>query len=164
MSKRKFAWVAALMFTPLAANAASLLGNWNLSVSDSVPTLGGFTGVMDFQSQSPAGDISGTFTALTQTSDWTGCSALPCSWDWSGTVTGGGSGIDIYGVGSYEYLGNLSSNGEMLTGTYQGPTGPGVTPTDFGTWTASRVPEPATLWLFGIGLAALRLLGRRRRA
>ncbi len=112
----------------------------------------------------PAGEISGTFTALTQTSDWTGCSALPCSWDWSGTVTGGGSGIDIYGVGSYEYLGNLSSNGEMLTGTYEGPTGPGVTPTDFGTWTASRVPEPATLWLFGIGLAALRLLGRRRRA
>jgi PEP-CTERM motif len=98
---------------------------------------------------------------LTQTDSWA-CPTVPCPGSFTGTVSGGGMNVDLTGLGTWEYIGVLPSDGNMLSGDLQGPTGPGVTPHDFGTWEVTRVPEPATLSLLGLGLAGLGFMRKRK--
>src|SRR3974390_827292 len=91
-----------LLAASLPAGASSVAGSWDMTLADSNPSWGGVTGLLDIWATTTGGAHTGTFTALTQTDNWTGCATLPCTWNWSGSTTGGGTGIDIVGVGSYE--------------------------------------------------------------
>jgi hypothetical protein len=155
------ALLAAMLAAPLA-HSSDFPGVWSGSLSGD-----GWDGTMDWfvtsQGSPSANSIDGEFHWLSSVSDWAGCRAsgvgYPCNTTWSGSITGGGTGIDILGIGGTNYIATLSGN--TLSGTWSYPAGPGY-PAGNGIWEVTSVPEPSILSLLCIGLVVGLACARRR--
>jgi hypothetical protein len=147
---------AALLGASVTAQAALMVGTYEGTFANPDYPPGG-TEVITVTSQTPDGadfDISGY-------SDWLCNIAGDCHGRelWSGT---------LFSTDAFQFTGYaLVANGlgapvglalATYTGTFSGNTISGtwafVDPPGAGTWTASAVPEPSTLGLLGLGLAA----------
>ena len=154
MRQLKLIFAALFLILPFAANADPILtGEWEGKWSGS-----GITAIFDMTiDQEADGSITGYF-------DWTCTSGITCSgteffdgvFDASTLVlTFATTGfVDAVNLGPATYIAWIASDGSSMVGT----DGDGLG----SEWSATRVAEPGTLALFGIGLLGLGLARRRK--
>ena len=155
---------AALLGASVTAHA-SIVGTYEGTFANPDYPPGG-TEVINVTSETPNGadfDISGY-------SDWLCNIAGDCHGRelWSGTLFSNdafqftGYALVPNALGAPVGLGLATYTGTFSAGTMSG-TWAFVDPPGAGTWTASAVPEPSTLGLLALGLAAARIKSRARK-
>jgi hypothetical protein len=154
--------LALLTTAPLSANAVPLIGEWTGTVQDTFASNGELNfGLIDlfFTSQDPAGtNIAGNFSVVCPSNPDCGTNGIV---DFSGAtlvgnlltilISGNGSSIDLRGI--------VSDDGNTITAK---ATAVDASGTDVSDVKLSRVPEPATIALLGLGLAGVALSRRKR--
>lgn len=158
--------VVGSLVAPLSAYAIPILGEWTGTVHDTFASNGQLNdGLLDliFTNQDAAGsNIAGTFSVVCLTSSDCGTNGVV---DFSGGTFDGKVVTITFGTASDGgvFSGVLSDDGNTFSGKAFAHDANGI---DLADWNASRVaavPEPATSGLFGLGLAAIAVLKRRRR-